>query len=88
LTSDRETADLQGVRRLASGRAEPLPELMQELHRLPELMQELNRLPELMQELHRNLLPELMQELPWGLLQELRVPPSVYLHVRRASKFR
>ncbi len=41
LASDRETADLQGVRRLASGRAKPLPELMQELHRLLELMQEL-----------------------------------------------
>ncbi len=73
LASDRETADLHGVRRLASGRAEPLPELMQELHRLPELMQELHRLPELMQELHRNL-----QELHRDPLQELRVPLSAF----------
>jgi hypothetical protein len=92
LASDRETADLHGVRRLASGPAEPLPELMQGrgIHRLPELMQELHRdlLPELMQELHRDLLPELMQALHRDLLKELRVPPSACLHARRASRFR
>jgi hypothetical protein len=77
LASDRETADLQGVRRLASGPAEPLPELMQE-----------DLLPELMQELHQNCLPELMQKLNRDLLQELRVPPSACLHARRASRFR
>jgi hypothetical protein len=80
LASHRETADLHGVRRLASGPAEPLPELMKKFHRdLP---------PELMQELHRDPLPELTQELHRNRLQELRVPPSACLHARRASRFR